>query len=86
MMDDRGQPIGIDRFFAALVIGAMLSFFAIKVTTPILDRAGEQSAGTAAEPATGWLTTFGEYSVLIFLLVSFFGLVVLAIFQRRVTG
>lgn len=85
-MDTRGQTIGYVRFFAALIIGGMLAFFAAKVTSPILNRASEQSAGTAAEPASGWLITFGDNMVVIFLLVSFFGLIALAIFQRRVTG
>lgn len=85
-MDNRAQSIGIIRFFAALALGAALSFFAVKVTTPILDRASTQSAGTAAAPASSWLTTFGENIVLIFLLVSFFGLIVLSVYQRRVRG
>lgn len=86
MMDNRGQTIGIVRFFAALILGAPLAYFALRISTPLLDRASEESAGTAAAPASGWLMTFGENIVLIFLLVSFFGLIALAIFQRRVSG
>jgi hypothetical protein len=85
-MDNRGQTIGIVRFFAALVIGGFLSYFVYELTSPILDRASEQSAGTAAAPATTWLTQLGDNLVLVYLLVSFFGLIALAIFQRRVTG
>jgi len=85
-MDTRGQTIGFVRFFASLIIGAILSFFAIKVTSPILDRAAEQSTGTAAAPASNWLSTIGSNLVLVFLLVAFFGLIALAVFQRRVTG
>lgn len=82
-MDNRAQ-IGIVRFFAALGVGAILSFLALQVTNPLLERAGEASAGTAAAPATTWLTTGGEYLVVIFLGISFFGMIALAIYQRGV--
>jgi hypothetical protein len=82
-MNNRGQ-IGIVRFFAALILGAALVYLVTQVTEPLLERAGEQSAGTAAAPATQWLTTGGDYLLLIFLLISFFGLISLAIYQRGV--
>lgn len=81
MADSRAQ-IGIVRFFAALVVGAFLAFLVNKVTQPLLDRAATESAGTAAAPATTWLSTGGDYLVVIFLLISFFGLIALAIYQR----
>lgn len=83
MTDTRAQ-IGIVRFFAALVVGAFLAFFVAQVTDPILERASSESAGTAAAPATQWLTTGGDYLVVIFLLISFFGMFALAIYQRGV--
>lgn len=79
----RGQ-IGIVRFFLGLIMGVPLVYIATQVTEPILDRAGESSADTAAAPATEWLATGGEYLLVIFLLVSFFGLIALAIYQRGV--
>lgn len=82
-MNTRAQ-IGIVRFFAALGVGAILAFLVYQVTDPLLERAAEQSAGTAAEPATGWLVTGGDYLVVIFLLISFFGMIALAIYQRGV--
>lgn len=82
-MNTRGQ-IGIVRFFAALGVGAILSFLVLQVTNPLLARASDQSAGTAAAPATEWLSTGGEYLVVIFLGISFFGMIALAIYQRGV--
>lgn len=85
MTDTRAQ-IGLVRFFAALVVGAFLSYFVLKVTDPILERAADQSAGTAAAPASQWLATGGDYLVVIFLVISFFGLIALAIYQRGVSS
>jgi hypothetical protein len=83
MTDTRGQ-IGLVRFFAALVVGAFLSYFVLQVTDPILERASSESAGTAAAPATQWLSTGGDYLVVIFLVISFFGMIALALYQRGV--
>lgn len=76
--------IGIVRFFAALALGAPLAYLAVQVTDPILDRAADQSAGTAAAQTTGWLQTGGDMLVIIFLVISFFGLIALSIYQRGV--
>lgn len=84
--DTRAQSIGIVRFFATLIIGAPLAYFAYRITEPILSRAETQAAGTQAAQTSQWLSTFGTYIVFIFLVVSFFGLVVLSLYQRRVTG
>lgn len=86
LRDTRGQSIGYVRFFAALIVGAALAFFAVQVTTPILDRAAESTQGTAAADSTSWFVTFGENLVVVFLIASFFGLLVLSVYQRRVTG
>jgi len=84
MIDDtRGQAIGIMRFFAALVVGAPLAYLAYRVTDPILERAETQAAGTDAAATSGWLAAFGEYMVVVFLFVSFFGLVALSLYQRE---
>lgn len=82
-MTNRAQ-VGILRFFAALVLGAPLAYFVLQITDPLLDRAADQSAGTAAEQSTQWIAAGGDYLVVIFLLISFFGLIALAIYQRGV--
>lgn len=82
--DTRGQTIGYVRFFAALLIGGALSYFVLQVTEPILDYAGEASAGTQAAQTTTWLSQYGEYMVVFFVAISFFGLIVLSLYQREV--
>lgn len=82
--DTRADAVGILRFFAALALGAPLAFFALKVTDPILERSEAAAAGTDAANTSMWLGAFGEYLVVIFLLISFFGLVALSLYQRRV--
>jgi len=84
MIDDtRGQAIGILRFFAALIVGAPLAYFAYRVTEPILDKSETAAQGTDAAATAGWLSAFGEYMVVVFLFVSFFGLVALSLYQRE---
>lgn len=85
-MDERAQSIGLVRFFASLIIGAPLAYFVVKVTTPILDMSKNKAAGTAAAQTPYWLADIGEYAVVIFLFVAFFGILVLALYQRRVAG
>ncbi len=84
LTDTRGQPVGILRFFATLLLGAPLAYFALQVTDPILSRAGESAAGTDAAMTATWLGEFGTYLVVVFVGISFFGLVVLSLYQREV--
>jgi len=76
--------IGLVRFFATLAIGAPLAYLVGRVVTPILDMAGDATAGTEAAPATAWFTTINEWLIIVFLLIAFFGLLALAIYQRGV--
>jgi len=82
--DTRAQAVGILRFFAALLLGAPLAYFAYRVTDPILSRASEGAAGTDAAMTSTWLSQFGTYLVVFFVGISFFGLVVLSLYQREV--
>jgi len=83
MTDTRAQ-IGITRFFLALIVGAPLAYVVGEVVTPLLEHAGEASAGTPAAPATQWFITINQWLVVVFLGVAFFGLLSLAIYQRGV--
>jgi len=89
-MDNRAQgAIGIVRFFGTLILGAPLTYFAWKITQPLLERSQENAnaaGATKVADASGWLGSTVEYGVFIFLMVSFFGLVVYAVYQRRVVG
>lgn len=83
MMDNRAQSIGIARFFLSLVAGAFVVWIVFEVTSPLLDRARETGSDERTVEATGWLTTGIDYLPLLFLLVAFFGLIALSIFQRE---
>lgn len=82
--DTRGDAIGHIRFFAALALGAPLAYFALQVTDPLLERSEAAAAGTDAAQTPMWLGAFGDYLVVIFLLISFFGMIALSLYQRRV--
>jgi len=83
MTDTRAQT-GITRFFLSLIVGAMLAYVVGQVVSPLLQQAGEASAGTPAAPATQWFATINEWLVVVFLGVAFFGLLSLSIYQRGV--
>ena len=83
MTDTRAQ-VGIVRFFLALLIGAPLAYLVGQVVTPLLDHAADATAGTNAAPATQWFGTINDWLIVVFLMVAFFGLFSLAIYQRGI--
>lgn len=83
-MADRGQTIGIVRFFLSLIAGSFIAWMVWEVTTPILERADAAEAGQMGNEATGWITSGVEFIAIIFLGIAVFGLLILAIYQREV--
>lgn len=83
-MDDRAQSIGLARFFISLVIGAFIFFIVTTIREPLSKHATSMSNSQTATQGTGWLNTLIDYLPVVFLLIAFFGLLVLAIYQREV--
>jgi len=83
-MDTRAQSIGISRYLLALVVGAFVVWIVQDITKPILNGAANATSNPEANQATGWLSDGVTYLPLWFLLVSFFGLLVGAIYAREV--
>lgn len=82
--DTRGQPIGLGRFFLSLIVGAILIFIVATVTSPILDRARNTGQTQTAADATSWFQSAVDLLPIVFLLIAFFGILAVAVFQREV--
>jgi hypothetical protein len=82
--DTRGQSIGFVHFFLSLIVGGIVVFIAWTVTDPILARSSNATTNTTANTGTMWLQTAFDYLPVVFLGISFFGLIALAIYQREV--
>ena len=85
-MDDRAQSIGIARFFLGLIVGAVCIWLMNLITTPLLNRAANQTNNATANTATTWLSDWIGWLPIGILLISFMGLIVYAIFVRETTG
>lgn len=85
-MNERGQSIGIARFFLALGVGGVLYYIAERVTTPVLDRAGNTTTNATANQATMWMRDAVDLMPVLILVLAFLGGILLALWQREVVG
>lgn len=84
--DTRAQSIGIARYFLTLLVGAPVVWIVWEVTGRILPGAKTATSDAQANQATTWIQQGIDYLPIWILLLSFFGLLVLAIYQREVLG
>lgn len=84
MMNTRGQAIGISRLLLGLVVGVVVVGVVRKVTNPLFEEASAQGSGEVATNGTTWLQQGVDFLPIIFLLVSFFGLVAYSVYTREV--
>lgn len=82
-MDNRAQSVGLARFILSLIIGAPIIWIVGEITSPILTRATGATADSKANQATQWIQQAIDYLPIAFLLIAFFGVIVLAVFQRE---
>lgn len=84
-MDDRGQAIGISRFFLALGVGAVVIWIVNAVTTPLFTHVnGRTETGEAAATGTQYLQTGVDFLPIAMLGISFFGLIAYSVYSREV--
>jgi Na+-driven multidrug efflux pump len=83
-MNDRAQSIGIIAFFLSLIVGAILIFIVNTVTEPVLSRSSNATTNATLSQGTQYLQTGVDVLPLAFLLIGFFGLLVIAIYQREI--
>lgn len=86
-MHTRGQAgsIGIWRFFLSLIVGGILIMLALNpIAGPLLDRAANSTTNTTANQGTAWLQAGVDNMPIIFLIISFFGLIAGAVYMREV--
>ncbi|MDS0284760.1 hypothetical protein [Haloarcula onubensis] len=84
MMDTRAQSIGLARFILSLIAAAPIVWIVWETTGRILPGAKNATNNSSANQATVWIQDGIDWLPLAFLLISFIGIVVLAIFQREV--
>jgi uncharacterized membrane protein len=84
--DTRAQSIAIMRFFLSLIVGGILCWILWEVTDPILDGASSATTNAKANQATTWFEQAIDWFPLYFLLIAVFGLVAVAVYQRRQAG
>lgn len=82
--DTRGQSIGIARFFLSLIVAAIVGWIVELVATPVLQGTLDASNNAQANEATNWFLTGVDYLPIAFMIIAFFGLITLSIFQREV--
>jgi len=85
-MDDRGQSVGLARFILSLIGAAPVVWIVWETTGRILPGAKNATSHSQANQATTWIQDAIDYMPIWFLLVAFFGVVILAIFQRELLG
>jgi TRAP-type C4-dicarboxylate transport system permease large subunit len=83
-MNDRGQSIGIARFFLALMVGAIMYWIATLVTDPLLAGSRNATNNATANQATQWFEQGVAAIPLAVTLIAFVGIIALSVFMREV--
>jgi hypothetical protein len=83
-MTDNRASIGIIRFFLSLIAGAVVVWIVWEVANPILDGARGATNNAEANQGTEWFQLLVDNLPITFLMIAFFGLIALAVFQREV--
>lgn len=82
-MDNRAQSVGLARFMLSLIAAAPITWIVWQTTGRILPGAKNATSNSSANQATTWLQQGIDYLPIWFLLVAFFGLIILSIYQRE---
>lgn len=82
-MDNRAQSVGLARFILSIIVGAPVVWIVWKVTDPILTGARGATNSSQANEATTWIGQGIDWLPILFLLIAFFGVIVLSIYQRE---
>lgn len=83
-MDNRAQAIGISQLFLGLGVGAVVFWIVSEVASPMFDIAKEQGSGEVATNGTTWLQQGVNFLPIVFLMISFFGLIAYSVYTRGV--
>jgi len=84
LQDTRAQSVGLARFILSLIAGAPVVWIVWEISGKILPGAKESTDHEKANQATTWIQQGIEYFPLWILIVSFFGIILVAIITRQV--
>lgn len=79
-----GQAIGVLELFASLAVAVLLLLVFRKVITPILTHGAARATDPQVQQANDWLGQLLANLELVFVLISVFGLLALAVFRSSV--
>jgi hypothetical protein len=83
--DERGQSIGLSRFFMSVfLVGSILYFITSQVGKPMLKGAQNATTNATMNQGSTMLLDVVNLMPLIMLFVGFTGMIVLAVYQREV--
>jgi hypothetical protein len=82
-MHDRAQSVGLARYVLAFIAGAPVIWIVWTITGKILPGAKTATNSSQANQATTWIQQGIDFMPVFMLLVGFFGLIVLSVFQRE---
>lgn len=83
-LDTRGISIGISRFLLTLAVGAIVIFLVTTTADSILPGAQTATTNATANQGTTYMQQIPDLLPIVILLFGFFGIIVLAVYQREV--
>jgi hypothetical protein len=84
LRNKRGQSIGISQLILSLVVGAIVIYLIQVMGDAILPGAQSATTNSTANQATGWLMQFQDMVAIVIMLISFFSIIVLAVYRSEI--
>lgn len=86
--DTRAQSIGISNFFLALLVGAVMTWIIGAIARPVHSQMEDRTAAGDVVGLTmnDWIGAVIDNQPILFLLIAFFSLIAISIYQRQRLG
>lgn len=84
LRDIRAQSIGISQLILSLVVGSIVIYLVTVMGDAILPGAQEATTNSTANQATGWMMQFQYMVAIVIMLISFFSIIVLAVYRSEI--
>lgn len=83
-LNNRGISIGISQFILTLAVGAVVIYLVTESGKDILPGAKQSTMNATANQGTTWIQQVPGLLPITIALLAFFGLIVLAVYQREI--